>query len=116
MKLITNFDQERIQSLYSNLSSLNIIELFELRDNYKKLNYSLTEVNLQLLKLITYPVNLLLMCIFFFNNVKNKKAEKYYFLYFIRIIFSVIIYYLNNFFLVLGNTEKITVLTSILHH
>ena len=115
LKLITNFDQERIQSLYSNLSSLNIIELFELRDNYKKLNYSLTEVNLQLLKLITYPVNLLLMCIFsFLIMLRTKRLKSTTFYISLGLFSSVIIYYLNNFFLVLGNTEKITVLTSIL--
>ena len=39
--LDTNFDYKRIQSLYSNLSSLNFLQLYELRENYKKLNYSL---------------------------------------------------------------------------
>ena len=55
-KIDTNFDLKRINSLYSNLSSLNLIELFELRKNYKKLNYSVTEVNLQLLKLLSLPL------------------------------------------------------------
>ena len=52
LELKTNFDFQRINTLYSNLSSLNIIKLIELRQNYKKLNYSITEVDLQLLKLI----------------------------------------------------------------
>ena len=34
INLQTNFDYKRIQTLYSNLSSLNLFELFELRDNY----------------------------------------------------------------------------------
>ena len=42
-KMTTNFDYKRIQSLYSNLSSLNIFQLYELRENYKKLNL-ITEV------------------------------------------------------------------------
>ena len=46
--LKTNFNSERIQSLYSNLSSLGFYELYELRKNYKKLNYSITEINLQI--------------------------------------------------------------------
>ena len=50
----TNFNYKRIQSLYSNLSSLNFLGLYELRENYKKLNYSLTEIDIQLLKLISY--------------------------------------------------------------
>ena len=47
---------KRIQNLFSNLSSLNFFELYELRKNYKKLNYSITDVNLQILKLISYPI------------------------------------------------------------
>ena len=42
----TNFNYEIIQSLFSNMSSLSILELIEMRENYKKLNYSLTEVDL----------------------------------------------------------------------
>ena len=51
IRLKTNFDYEKILSLYSNLSSLSIFELYELRKNYIKLNISITEVNLQMLKL-----------------------------------------------------------------
>ena len=64
IKLVTNFDYKQINSLYSNLNSLNIFELFELRKNYKKLNYSVTELDLQLFKLSTYPFYLLLMSLF----------------------------------------------------
>ena len=64
LKLKTNFDYKRIQTLYSNLSSLSIFQLFELRKNYTKLNYSLTEINLQLLKICFYPLYLLLVAFF----------------------------------------------------
>ena len=112
--LTTNFDYERIQSLYSNLSSLNLFQLYELRKNYKKLNYSLTDINLQLLKLISYPLNLFLMSVFAFlimMNSKRLKSTTYHIL--TGLFFSVFIYYLNNFFLVMGKTEKITVISSI---
>ena len=46
LKLKTNFDYNKIQTLYSSLSSFSLFQLFELRENYKKLNYSLIEVNL----------------------------------------------------------------------
>ena len=64
----TNFNYKKIQTLYSNLSSLNFLKLLELRDNYKKLNYSITEVNLQIFKLFSFPLYLLLMTIFFLFN------------------------------------------------
>jgi len=36
----SNFDLEKINSLFSNLSSLTMFELFDLKKNYKILNYS----------------------------------------------------------------------------
>ena len=35
INLNTNFDLKRVQTLYSNLSALNLFELYELRNNYK---------------------------------------------------------------------------------
>jgi lipopolysaccharide export system permease protein len=96
------------------LSSLSLIELFDLRNNYKSLNYSTTEVNIQIQKILSYPLYLTLMTIFAavimfntkkFNNVTLKLA--------IGLFMSVIIYYMNNFFIIMGNTEKIPILISI---
>ena len=55
LRLKTNFDLQRIKTLYSNLSSLNLIELYELRKNYKKLNYSITDIDLHLIKILLFP-------------------------------------------------------------
>ena len=35
LKLKTNFDYELIQNLFSNMSSLSLLELIEMRENYK---------------------------------------------------------------------------------
>ena len=112
--LKTNYNYEIIQNLFSNMSSLSIFELLEMRNNYKKLNYSLTEVDLQLIKLISYPIFFVLMVIFsgiIMMNTKNFKSKNLKIT--IGLFFSVIIYYINNFFYVLGNTEKISILTSV---
>jgi len=115
LKLQTNFDYKKIQSLYSNLSSLSIYELYELRKNYIRLNYSVTEVNLQILKIITYPIYLLLVVIFSaLIMLKVKQVKGNTFKITIGLFASVIIYYLNNFFYVLGSTEKINLIISIL--
>ena len=101
--------------MYSNLSSLNIINLIELRENYKNLNYSLTEIDLQLLKLLSYPIYLVLITIFaslIMLNIKNIKGTTYKIS--LGLFFSVIIYYLNNFSLVLGTTERIPITISVL--
>ena len=115
LKLKTNFDYELIQNLFSNMSSLSVLELIEMRENYKKLNYSLTEINLQLLKLILFPFYFILMFIFSAIIMMNTKTFKSKSLKIIMGLFlSVIIYYINNFFYILGTSEKINVISSII--
>ena len=112
--LKTNFDFKRIKSLYSNLSSLNFYELFKLKQNYNKLNYSTVEIDLQLLKLISYPVYLLLMSLFSaLIMLRIKRFDNSTFKISIGLFISVIIYYFNNFFYVMGSTERLTIATSI---
>ncbi len=59
---ITNFNFETnlnyidVNSLFSNLSSLNIFELNELRKKYEIINYSSTEVNSALQKINIIPI------------------------------------------------------------
>ena len=114
IKLKTNFDYDKMQSLYSNLSSLNIYQLFELRDNYMRLSYSVTEVNLQILKLISLPIYLLLMTLFSASiMLRIKHIDNTTFKISIGLFCSVIIFYLNNFFHVLGSTERIPLLISV---
>ena len=115
LKINTNFNYERIQKLYSNLSSLNIIQLYELKENYEKLNYSVTDVNLQIFKIFSMPFFLLLITIFSsIIMLKIKAIENNTFKISLGIFFSVIIYYINNFFHVLGSSEKISLTMSIL--
>ncbi len=114
LNLNTNFDLNRIQTLYSNLSALNFVELYELKLNYKKLNYSTTDVDMYLLKLLSYPLYLLLISIFsslIMLNIKQIRGSTFKIL--IGLFFSVIIYYLNNFSFVLGSTERISISVSI---
>ncbi len=110
----TNFDYELIQSLFSNLSSLSLLELFELKRNYELLNYSTTEINVQIQKLVSYPVFLMLMTILsgsimlFVKNNGNTSI-----MISIGLFLSVLIYYINNFFYVFGNTQKISVILAV---
>ena len=112
--LVTNFDYKLIQSLFSNLSSLSLIELFELRNNYKLLNYSTTEINVQIQKLFSYPILLMLMTIMagsIMLYIKNNANTTI--MISLGLFLSVLVYYMNNFFYVLGNTEKISVTLSV---
>ena len=114
LKINTNFNYKRITTLYSNLSSLNFFQIIELKNNYKKLNYSLTEVNMQILKIIAFPLYLVLITILSaLIMFKVKRLDITTFKISLGLFISVIIYYINNFFLVMGNTERIPLIFAI---
>ena len=114
LKFKTNFDYKLIQNLFSNMSSLSFMELIRMRKNYKKLNYSLTEIDLQLLKLFSFPLYFILMFIFSAIIMMNTRTFKNKSIKIIIGLFlSVIIYYINNFFYILGTSEKMNVISSV---
>ena len=110
----SNFNMERINTLFSNLNSLNFFELIELRKNYKTLNYSLTELDSHFNRLLSYPVYLtlitILSSIIMFNIGYQKNSL---FRIVLGIFLSVVIYYISNFFGALGTSEKIPLFLSI---
>ena len=113
LMIYSNFNFEQINNLFSNLSSLSILELFDLRENYKKINYSTTEIDIQLQKLLSYPIYFTLMSLFsavIMFNFKQFKSTSLKII--IGLIVCVVIYYLNNLSQVLGNTEKIPLIFS----
>ena len=115
LKIDTNFDYKIIQNLFSNLSSLSFLELYELRKNYKQLNYSMIDIDLHILKLSSFPIYLALMTVFSSIIMLNTKKFRSSILKIsIGLFFSVIIYYFNNFFNVLGQTEKINLIISVI--
>ena len=114
LKLLSNFDLKKINSLFSNLSSLTIPELIKLRSSYKSLNYSLIEIDSQLYKVFTYPIYLTLITLLssvIMFNIGYRKNILFQIIF--GIFLSVIIYYINYFFNVLGTSEKIPVFLSI---
>ena len=113
-KLLSNFNLKKINSLFSNLSSLTIPELIKLRSSYKSLNYSLIEIDSQLYKIFTYPIYLTLITLLssvIMFNIGYRKNMLFQIIFGISL--SVIIYYVNYFFNVLGTSEKIPVFLSI---
>jgi len=114
LQLQSNFDLEKINSLFSNLSSLTIFDLFKLRKSYKTLNYSVVDIDSHLYKVISYPIYLTLITIFsaiiMFNIGYQKNT---FFKIAFGIFLSVIIYYVNYFLNVLGTSEKIPLILSI---
>ena len=115
IKLMSNFDLKKINSLFSNLYSLSIIDLINLKKSYKSLNYSLIDLNSHLYKIIIYPVYLSLITIFaaiIMLNIGYGKNTFFTITY--GIFLSVIIYYINYFFNILGTNERIPLFLSII--
>ena len=115
IKFMSNFDLKKINSLFSNLYSLSIIDLINLKKSYKSLNYSLIDLNSHLYKIIIYPVYLSLITIFaaiIMLNIGYGKNTFFTITY--GIFLSVIIYYINYFFNILGTNERIPLFLSII--
>jgi len=114
IKFRSNFNQKRIESLFSNLSSLSLLKLVDLRRNYKSLNYSTVDVDMQIYKIVTYPLLLVIMTILSsIIMLSTKKSSSKVLKIIIGLFFSVAIYYINNFFNVMGSTEKLPLMVSI---
>ena len=112
--LLTNLDYNDVNSLFSNLSSLNIFELNDLRKKYESINYSSTEVSSAIQKLISFPFYLTIMTILastIMLNIKHNKSKIFHLIF--GILISVIIYYLSFFFEELGKNEQIPIGISI---
>ena len=112
--LKSNFDLRKINSLFSNLSSLTIFKLVELRKSYKILNYSLVDIDSHLYRVVSYPIYLTLITIFssiIMFNIGYQKNTFYKIT--LGIFLSVIIYYINYFLNILGTNEKIPLILSI---
>ncbi len=112
--LETHFDIEKINSLFSNLSSLNLFQLSKLRNDYKSLGNSTRELDVHLQRIYSLPLFLSIMTIFaaiiMFNNKRNTSVIFHIIL---GILFSVIIYYLSYLFYLMGENGKIPILLSI---
>ena len=110
----TNLNFNDLNSLYSNLSSLNILELNNLRKKYESINYSSTEINSAIHKLISFPFYLTIMTILaatLMLSIKYNKSKVFHLIF--GILISVIIYYLSFFFEELGKNEQIPIGISI---
>lgn len=110
----TNFNSKKINSFFSNISTLNIFELYDLKNDFSKIGYSLQEIDLHLLRLYSMPLiyglTSILSIIIMFNLTKNKPLIFHVVL---GIFLSVIIYYINFIFNSMGNNGKIPVALSV---
>jgi len=112
--LISNFNYIKINNIYSDLSAFNIFELMKLKSDYESINYSITEIDMHIKRIFSYPFFLTVMTIFssiIMLNIKHQKSKIIYVAG--GILISVLIYYVNFFFGALGKNEQIPILLAI---
>ena len=104
----SNFDENKIKNLFSNILTLNMTKLINQKKDFEKLGYSSVEIKIHLLKLLTTPLFYgfltILSSIIMFNYSRNKPIIIQIVL---GIFMSVIIYYISFVFNSLGTNSKL---------
>ena len=114
MKYNSNFDLEKINNLFSDLSSLTFFELVKLKKDYKLIGYSTNDIDVQLQKIYSFPFLLSIMSVISSILMINIKYQKNILLHiFIGIMLSVLIYYIGHFSSLLGTNNKIPITLSV---
>ena len=110
----SNFDIEKINNLFSNLSSMSLMQLNKLKKDYFDLGYSTVGIEVYENKIYSTPIYLAIMTflsgIIMFNS-KYKKSKLFNII--LGIALSVIIYYVNYFSGLLGENGRIPIILSV---
>ena len=114
ISFFSNFTYNEISSLFSNLSSLTLWKLINLKNDYLSINYSTTEIDYHLQKLIAYPFLITIISVLSATLMLNigYQKQKLYLIVF-GIMLSVLIYYINFFFGAMGKNEKLPLIVSV---
>ena len=110
----SNFNLQKISTLFSNLSSLNLLQLKKLKKDYKLLGYSTTDLSVHEHKLYSYPLYLSIMvCIssILMLNVRHNSSKTFNLI--LGIFISVLIYYVNYFFNILVESKQVFFVISV---
>tara|TARA_B100001057_G_scaffold490478_1_gene578858 strand:+ start:835 stop:1917 length:1083 start_codon:yes stop_codon:yes gene_type:complete len=111
MNFLSNFNYEEISNLFSNLASLTVWNLLELKKNYIIINYSTTEIDYHLHRIIAYPFLITIITLLsgiLMLNLNFRKPKLFFIV--LGVLLSVVIYYVNFFFGTMGKNEKIPLL------
>ena len=93
INFFSNFNYEDINNLFSNLSSLTVWNLFDLKKNYQSINYSTTEIDYHLQRILAYPFLITIITILsaiLMLNLNFQKPKLFFIM--LGILLSVIIY------------------------
>ena len=112
--LKSNFDLERINNLFSDLSSLTFLELLKLEKDYRAIGYSTDEIEIQKHRFYSLPFLLCIMTVIgTIIMIYNKFKKNLLLNLFIGIFFSVLIYYLGHFSSLLGENGRLPLILSV---
>lgn len=110
----TNFNIDKILSLFDNLSALSLLELENLKKEYELLGYSSNSINNYQHKIYSYPIYLTLMVMIgtiLMLNIGYNKSKIFHII--LGILISVIIYYINYFFNTVIETQEVPYIVSV---
>mgnify|MGYP001161180058 FL=1 len=114
LEFFSNFDEERILSIFDNLTSLDLFKLESLKRDYEMLGYNTETINGYKHRLYSYPLYLTIMvCIGSILMLKIKHNQSKIASITLGIMISVVIYYINYFFNVIIETKDVPYMTSI---
>jgi len=106
--LQSNFNSQKISKLFSNISTLNIFRLLDVKKDFERLGYSSDEIFIHLLKLIVTPLVYGILVIISANIMFGLRKNSSIALFIsIGFLVSVAIYYISFFFVSLGNNGTI---------
>jgi len=114
INLNSNFDLEKINNLFSNLSSMSVMGLKKLKKDYFLMGYSTVDIAVYQHKIFSTPIYLSIMTLLsgiIMLNSKYKKSKIFNII--LGISLSVIIYYVNYFSGLLGINGKIPIILSV---
>ena len=114
LNIKTNFNIDKILSLFDNLSALSLLELQHLKKEYGLLGYSSNSINNYQHKIYSYPIYLTLMVMIgtiLMLNIGYNKSKIFHII--LGILISVIIYYINYFFNTVIETQDVPYIISI---
>ena len=114
LEIKTNFDYIKINSLFSNLESLDIFKLLKQRKDFENVGLSILDIEIYINKILSLPVSLLifllLSCVLMFN-IRFIKSKSFVIIF--GILLSVVMYYIYYFFGLLGANNKLPILIAI---
>ena len=109
----TSLDYKKINSLFSNLSSLTFFELKKLRKSYSELGYSTDDLDIHTQKLYSHPVYMVIMTLLASIIMLNvKRSHENYFYIILGVSISVMIYYIIYLFSLLGLSGRLPIVLS----